>query len=133
MKEKRCTGKCKQVKPLDDFGNDKATKDGKARYCKKCKCDAEKVNRDNKKEAKMLLQKSIIPKGKILCERNNTIISKTACIVDCNDVCWTCKSRQEGNMRAGGDVLTAEEEAVMRHEGVLSMNYTEMIEPYAEV
>jgi hypothetical protein len=132
MKEKRCS-KCKQVKPLDDFGNDKATKDGKARYCKKCKCDAEKVNRDKKREAERLSKESRIPTGKILCERNNSIISKAACIVDCNDACRTCKSRQEDNMRAGGSTLTAEEEAIIRHEGVLSMNYTDMIAPYAEI
>jgi hypothetical protein len=132
MKKKYCK-KCDTTHDINDFHKDKSSKDGKARYCKKCKCDADKVNRDKKREDKKLLQKSRIPTGKIRCERNNTIISKTSCIVDCNDACRTCKSRQEGNMRAGGSILTADEEAVMRHEGVLSMNYTEMIEPYAEV
>jgi hypothetical protein len=132
MKEKYCK-KCDTTHNIENFHNDKAIKDGKARYCKKCKCDAEKVNRDKKREAKKLLQENIIPEGKIRCERNNTVISKTDCIVDCNDACRTCKSRQEGNMKAGGHTLTAKEEAIMRHEGVLSMNYTDMIVPYAEI
>jgi hypothetical protein len=36
MKEKRCTGKCKQVKPLDDFSNKKANRDGKNSKCRDC-------------------------------------------------------------------------------------------------
>lgn len=32
---KTCS-KCKEIKPLDDFGNLKSTKDGKARRCKEC-------------------------------------------------------------------------------------------------
>lgn len=36
MKEKRCTGKCKQVKPIDDFSNKKANRDGKNNHCRDC-------------------------------------------------------------------------------------------------
>jgi hypothetical protein len=132
MKKKYCK-KCDTIHDIDDFGNDKSSKDGKARYCKKSKCDADKVNRDKQREDKKFLQESIMPKGKILCERNNTIISKTACIVDCNDACRTCKSRQEGNLRAGGETLTTEEERTVRYEGVKGMGYSDMIAPYAEI
>lgn len=40
MKEKRCTGRCKQVKPLSDFNNDKSTKDGKKSQCRECTREA---------------------------------------------------------------------------------------------
>jgi hypothetical protein len=36
MKEKRCTGRCKQVKPLNDFNNKKANRDGKNNHCMDC-------------------------------------------------------------------------------------------------
>jgi hypothetical protein len=37
---------------------------------------------------------------KIFCERTKTKINETACVIDCNDICLTCDSRQEGNVRA---------------------------------
>jgi hypothetical protein len=132
MKKKYCK-KCDTKHDIDYFHNDKSNKDGKARYCKKCKCDAEKANRYKKNEAERLFQENRIPKGKILCEKNNTIIKDKDCLLDCNDACRTCKSRQERNMRAGGETLTKEEEAIMRHEGVKGMGYSDMIAPYAEI
>lgn len=36
MKEKRCTGKCREIKPLSGFNNDKSAKDGKKSKCREC-------------------------------------------------------------------------------------------------
>jgi hypothetical protein len=130
--KKKCTGKCKQVKPLDDFHKDKSNKDGKARYCKKCKGDAEKANRDKKREDEKLLRERRVPKGKIECLRGG-IIFKKDCIPGCNEACQGCTSRQEGNVKAGGETLTKEEETMMRYEGVRGSGYGAMIEPYAEI
>jgi len=45
---KRCS-KCKIFKPLDEFYNRKASKDGKAYWCKKCE---KQYNEENKERAK---------------------------------------------------------------------------------
>ncbi len=37
---------------------------------------------------------------KILCDRTKTMIRDNNCVVDCNDICLTCKNRQEGNIKA---------------------------------
>jgi hypothetical protein len=73
-----------------------------------------------------------LPRGKILCERNKRVITKSSCIPGCNDACRTCESRQEKNIKAGGEILTKEEETMMRYEGVRGSGYGAMIEPYAE-
>lgn len=36
MRTKRCTGECGEVKPLEEFGNNKLYKDGKTYWCKAC-------------------------------------------------------------------------------------------------
>lgn len=37
---------------------------------------------------------------KILCDRTKTMISTISCVPGCNDICMTCKNRQEGNVSA---------------------------------
>jgi hypothetical protein len=121
--------KCKQLKELSQFSKDKYRSDGLCSQCRECRSVRKK---EKKRETEKLKKENTLPKGKILCEKNNTIIREEDCILDCNDICRICKSRQEGNMRAGGEILSKEEEAIVRYEGVLSLNYTEMIAPYAE-
>jgi NAD-dependent SIR2 family protein deacetylase len=41
MKHQKCS-RCKKEKPFSDFHNDKARKNGMARYCKPCKKDYDK-------------------------------------------------------------------------------------------
>jgi hypothetical protein len=47
---------------------------------------------------------------KIFCDRTKTKISETACVLDCNDICLTCDDRQEGNIKAGGEKVSQEED-----------------------
>lgn len=53
--DKFCT-KCNVFKILDDFSNDKASKDGKSQWCKSCKADSTKIwrikNKDKEKKKK---------------------------------------------------------------------------------
>lgn len=36
MKKKKCTGKCKERKSINDFNRDKTTKDGRKSQCREC-------------------------------------------------------------------------------------------------
>ena len=53
--------------------------------------------------------------SKILCKRDGTMIRDINCVVDCNDICLTCKNRQEKNVGAGGGLLTPEEDRELNY------------------
>lgn len=71
---------------------------------------------------------------KIYCARGEGgMIRIDQCVVDCNPaICGLCPNRQIKNIRASEDTLTLEEERADRH-SLKGMNYTEMIEPHAEI
>ncbi len=57
-------------------------------------------------------------KKKIYCARGEGgMISISKCIPGCNDVCIPCENKQVGNIQAGSDTYTPEEEAIVRIEG----------------
>lgn len=76
MKNKICS-KCKTQKPLDDFGYNKATKDGYSSWCRKCCADSQRRwianNREkfNKKCLGYYTKYRNSPKGKYWCLKNS--------------------------------------------------------------
>lgn len=74
-----------------------------------------------------------LSKKKIRCGRyGNQLIRADECVPGCNDICLTCDDRQEGNISASLDTLTAEEEKLSRH-GLKGAGFYDMIAPYAEI
>ncbi len=75
-----------------------------------------------------------LSKKKIYCARGEGgMIRIDECIPGCNPaVCDSCPDKQLKNIQASDDTLTAEEESLSRH-GLRGMDYTGMIEPYAEI
>jgi hypothetical protein len=71
---------------------------------------------------------------KIYCSRGaGSMIGVKDCLVNpLSKDCQACPDKQLNNVQASTDTLTAEEETVMRHEGVRGSGYAAMIEPYAE-
>lgn len=56
MKTKRCTGECGEIKPLEEFHNDKNTKDGKRYICKACASACKREYRAKKSKIKKELK-----------------------------------------------------------------------------
>ena len=69
---------------------------------------------------------------KIICNRDGSMMPRNECIPGCNDACIPCKNKQLGNIKAGDDTLTYEQEKLMRH-GLRGMDYIALIEPHAEI
>ena len=71
----KCCSKCKKIKPLIDFGNDKSKKDGLSSHCKECKIKVNKLYRQHpeikkhEKQQQKLYQQSTEFK-KLLSEAN---------------------------------------------------------------
>jgi hypothetical protein len=107
MKKKKCNNsECGEIKILTEFHIDKRKTDGRRGQCKKCvnKKTSERAGRKRaavkplkKRPEKKKIVK--IPDNKCECARGGIILKKS-CILDCNDICLTCDSRQEGNVRA---------------------------------
>jgi hypothetical protein len=51
--KKKCTGKCREIKPLDEFSNKKANRDGKNNQCRDCVREA--------RQSRANIQKVIVP------------------------------------------------------------------------
>jgi hypothetical protein len=49
LKEKKCSGKCNDVKDIELFNRDPLAPDGRRRQCIKCESDKRKVARDAKR------------------------------------------------------------------------------------
>lgn len=114
---KRCKGECGEVKPMTSFHKDKQVKGGRKNTCMACFNKRSALNRDLKKKGTL----------KILCEKNNTMIRRYSCIPGCNDACKTCKSRQEGNVRAI-NTLTEAEDKEFAYTGVMGGQFGRMTE-----
>ena len=130
---KKICSQCEIPKDINNFHREKRQKDGHRPECKKCRKDKYIAKQEKLKPViTAITERANKSSKKIKCNRTKTMISISACIPGCNDLCIPCENKQINNISAGGDTLTREEEAIARHEGILSLNYTEMIEPYAE-
>ena len=127
--EKECPN-CGETKNLSKFHRAGKERDGRTSRCGACINAKSKEARDRLKEKNMLMAKAkpeikivkvpvlIIPKGRILCEKNGNIITEANCIQGCNDACRTCKSIQTANKRTINNLSPEEEK-----EGKYSVTY----------
>lgn len=117
MKTKICNNR-EVEKPLSAFHKSKTVRSGLTGRCGDC------IN-ERAKELSILRAKPIKIKhsnvkkviGKIVCLRNGETIHRSKCIPGCNDICLTCEHKVVSNIKASDDTYTAEEEALMRHQG----------------
>ena len=63
MVEKRCSGPCGQVKPLEDFYEDRRHTNGRRSYCKDCVCERQKVYRGNNRAEREAYNKAYHKEG----------------------------------------------------------------------
>ena len=66
IEHKFCRGKCKKLKPLDQFGKDARARDGKCAYCKPCTKKTDNQRREVIKE-KRKKEREAAPTGFLVC------------------------------------------------------------------